>query len=332
LAVVSVPLRIGLLGAARIAPNALLRPARAVDGVSVTAVAARDPGRAGALAAKWGIAAVLPTYEAVIEDSDVDAVYIPLPNSLHAQWTRRAIAAGRHVLCEKPFTANAAQAHAVAQAARGSGLVVMEAFHYRYHPLLRRVLTLLKDGAIGTVTRVETSFCVPLPRFGDIRYNFGLAGGALMDTGCYAVHCARLLGPGEPEVVSARATLRSPNVDRAMTAELRYPGGAAGRITTSLWSRTLLSISAKVYGSSGELKAFNYVAPQYGHLLTVRTAKRTWRERVAGEPSYTYQLRAFLAAVRDGAQVLTPPDDAVKTMTIIDDIYRHAGLTPRGEQ
>src|SRR5207247_10549724 len=100
---------------------------------------------------------------------------------------------------------------------------VMEAFHYRYHPLMARVLALLADGAIGAVHHVQTSLCFPLPRFGDIRYNLELAGGGLMDAGCYAVHCARVLGPGEPRVVAAMAKLRSPGVDRAMPATLAYP-------------------------------------------------------------------------------------------------------------
>jgi predicted dehydrogenase len=129
----------GTLGAARITPKALIEPARAVPEVTVTAVAARDPQRARAFAAKHGVARVHDSYEALIADPDVDAIYNPLPNSLHAPWTLRAIAAGKHVLCEKPFTSNAAEAEQVAAAARASGLVVMEAMHYRYHPLISMI-------------------------------------------------------------------------------------------------------------------------------------------------------------------------------------------------
>src|SRR5262245_32743670 len=136
-------IRVGVLGAARIVPMALVRPARIVRGVRVAAVAARDPARARAYALKWGVARVHPDYAAVLADPDLDAIYVPLPNALHASWTLQAIAAGKHVLCEKPFTSNAAEAERVAEASAGSGLVVMEAFHYRYHPLMRRVLTLL---------------------------------------------------------------------------------------------------------------------------------------------------------------------------------------------
>jgi predicted dehydrogenase len=322
--------RVGVLGAARIAPNAILKPARVVDEVAVTAVAARDPARAAQFAARWEVPTVHRDYAAVISDAEVDAVYVPLPNSLHAQWTLEAITAGKHVLCEKPLTSNAVQARTVANAAAGSGLVVMEAFHYRYHPLMRRVLGLLSDGAIGAVRHIETQLCFPLPVFSDIRYRLDLAGGALMDAGCYAVHCLRQLGTGEPEVVDARARMRSPGVDRAMTASLRFPDGATGRIICSLWSRRLLGVSARVVGHEGELKVFNFVAPHLYHRLTVRTSRRRWSERVAGEPTYTCQLRAFAAAVRGGGEVLTPASDAVHTMQLIDDIYRAAGLQPRG--
>jgi predicted dehydrogenase len=323
-------IRIGVLGAARITPSALIKPARTVDGVTVAAVAARDRSRAEAFAAKWNVPRVLDDYAGIIEDPELDAVYIPLPNSLHASWTLRAIAAGKHVLCEKPFTSNAVEARRVADAADATNLVVMEAFHYRYHPLMRRVMGLISDGAIGTVRHVETELSFPLPVFGDIRYQLGLAGGALMDAGCYAVHCLRQLGPGEPTVVAARAKLRSPGVDRAMSVSFRFPDGATGQATCSMWSRRLLGISARVTGDAGSLTVFNFVAPQFFHRLRVRTARRRWSERVPGEPTYTCQLRAFAAAVRDGTSVLTPARDAVVTMGLIDDAYRAAGLRPRG--
>ena len=323
-------LRIGVLGAAAIAPNALVKPARDVDGVSVTAVAARDPRRAGAFAAKHGIPTVHESYAALLADPELDAVYIPLPNSHHAQWTLAALAAGKHVLCEKPFTANAAEAERVADAAEASGLVVMEAFHYRYHPLAHRVRALLDAGAVGQIRHVEASLCFPLPLRSDIRYQLDLAGGATMDAGCYPIHALRSFGPGEPRVVDARARLRGAGIDRYTTASFAYPNGATGRLTASLWSARLLSIGLRITGDAGEIRVFNYVLPHGYHRLTVRSGGTTRRERVPGEASYTYQLRAFAAAVRDGAPVLTTPRDAVVTMRLIDDVYRAAGLSPRG--
>jgi predicted dehydrogenase len=324
------PLRFGVLGAARITPRALFAPVRAVDRVEVVAIAARDPARAARVAGRHGIARVHSDYAAVLADLSVDAVYIPLPNGLHTQWTLAAIAAGKHVLCEKPLTSNAEQAREVERAAAAApGMVVMEAFHYRYHPLMARALQLIGDGAIGEVTRVETELSFPLPRFSDIRYSYDLAGGALMDAGCYAVHCLRTLGPSEPTVVSAEAKLHSSTVDRAMTAEVRFDTGATGRVRCSMWSRRLIGVSAHVRGTGGSLSIFNFVLPQAYHRLTVRSGGKTLRERVQGEPTYTCQLRAFAAAVRDGAPVLTPPADSVANMSVIDAIYRAAGLPAR---
>jgi predicted dehydrogenase len=321
-------LRIGVLGAARIAPAAIVRPARAVPQVRVTAVAARDRARAEAFAARHGIGVVHAGYAELVADPDIDAVYVPLPNGLHAEWTLAALAAGKHVLCEKPFTANAAEARTVAEAARRSGLVVMEAFHYRYHPLLARALEILPT--LGEPRRIEAALCFPLPRFGDIRYNLALAGGAMMDAGCYPAHVLRTLAGAEPEVTSARAWLRSPQVDRAMIADYRFPGGATGRTIASMWSHRLLRISARYVGTEGELRIFNYLMPSAYHRLSVTRAGRTTREKVPGEPTYTHQLRAFAAAVLDGGPNLTPPEDSVRTMELIDAVYRAAGLAPRG--
>ncbi|HEY3504939.1 MAG TPA: Gfo/Idh/MocA family oxidoreductase [Actinocatenispora sp.] len=322
-------LQIGALGAARITPAALVRPAREVREAAVVAVAARDRARADAFATRHGIPVVHADYAALVADPALDAVYVPLPNSLHAEWTIRAIEAGKHVLCEKPFTANAEEAQRVADAAAASDRVVMEAFHYRYHPVVTRALDLLAAGTVGTVRRVEARMCFPLPRRTDIRFRADLAGGATMDAGCYALHCLRTLGPGEPTVVAARARLRAPEVDRAMTALLRYPNGATGRMTCSLWSSDVLGLSCVVTGDAGRLRITNFVAPQFWHRLSVRTPTRRWHERVAGDASYTHQLRAFTTAALHGGPVLTPAADAVPTMRLVDDVYRRAGLHPR---
>jgi len=326
-------LRIGVLGAARIAPPAIVKPARAVPGAAVTAIAARDPQRAKGFAAKHDIPRVHTSYDDIVNDPDVDAVYIPLPNGLHAEWTLKAIAAGKHVLCEKPFTSNAAEAVKVAEAAEASDVVVMEAFHYRYHALAQKMFDITHDGTIGDVQRVRTWLCFPLPKFSDIRYNWDLAGGASMDC-CYPVHAMRLLGPGEPEVVSATAkTLKRSGgkIDRAMTAHFRFPNGATGRSEASMWSWRLLRVAVHVEGTRGEMRALNYVAPQiYNRLKVSVSGQKATRERVSGDFSYVAQLKAFVAAVREGTPFPTTPRDAVTTMQLLDDIYRAAGLPVRG--
>jgi predicted dehydrogenase len=322
------PVRIGILGAARIAPAAIVRPAGNSGEAEVVAVAARDPQRADLFARKHGIARVAPDYQALIEDPEIDAIYNPLPNGLHAAWTLAAIAAGKHVLCEKPFTANAVEARAVAEAARDSGLVVMEAFHYRYHPFARRAVELLPE--LGPLRHVEAAFCFPLPMWHDIRYQLDLAGGATMDAGCYAIHMARTLGGEEPTVTTARAKLRSPEVDRAMTAALQFPSGHTGKIVTSMWSSSILRISARVWGERGRLTLLNPLGPQMPHALVVRIGG-TKVERFTPRHTYDFQLEAFCAAILRGQPILTPPADAVANMTVIDAVYRAAGLHPRGQ-
>ena len=324
-----VPLRIGVLGAARIAPLALIKPAKDNADVVVAAVAARDSSRARAFAAKHHIARVHESYQALIADPDLDAVYNPLPNGLHGKWTRAALAAGKHVLCEKPFTANAAEAREIAELAATSDRVVMEAFHYRYHPLALRTEQIIASGELGKLQRVEAALCFPLPKFSDIRYNYSLAGGATMDAGCYAVHMARTFGGSTPEVVSAQAKLRDPQIDRAMTAELRFAEGHTGRVRCSMWSSRLLEISAHVVGDRGELHVFNFVAPHFVNRLSIRSSDGKRVERFPRRPSYAYQLDAFAAAVLRGEPVKTTPEDAVENMTVIDAIYRAAGLPLR---
>ena len=263
-------------------------------------MAARDGSRARAFAAKHGIAHVHESYEALLADPDIDAVYNPLPNGLHGKWTRAALDAGKHVLCEKPFTANAAEAREIAGLAAKSDRVVMEAFHYRYHPMALRTEQIIASGVIGKLQRVEAALCFPLPKFSDIRYNYSLAGGALMDAGCYAVHIVRTFGGSTPEVVSAQAKLRDPQIDRAMTAELRFAAGHTGQVRCSMWSVRLLEISARVVGDRGELKLLNPVLPQFVNRLSIRSPEGRRIERFPRRPSYAYQLDAFAAAVLRG--------------------------------
>jgi predicted dehydrogenase len=323
------PVRIGVLGAARITPVAVVRPARRLDGVEVVAVAARDPRRAARFAARHRIPEVLDGYEALIADPRIDAVYNPLPNSLHGRWTIAALEAGKHVLCEKPLTAHAAEAEAVAAAAARAGRMVMEAFHYRYHPLARRMGEIARSGELGRIRRIETWCCFPLPLLTNIRYNLALAGGAAMDTGCYAVHLARLLAGEEPEVVSARARLISEGVDRAMTARLAFPAGAVGRVTCSLWSSSVVHLAARVVGDRGEMRVLNPFMPQLGHRLVVRIDGVRRVMRASRRPTYEFQLAAFRDAITRGGPNLTRSSDSIANMRVIDAIYRSAGLMPR---
>jgi len=309
---------------------ALLAPASRVEEVVVTASAARDPARAAAFSRKHGIPRTHASYAALVEDPEIDAIYNPLPNGLHAEWTIRALEAGKHVLCEKPLAANAGEARAMADAADAADRILMEAFHWRYHPLAARAKAHVDGGAIGALQHVEAAFCIPLLEPGNIRYRLDLAGGATMDTGAYTVNMIRYLNGAEPRVVSANARLSSPGVDRCMRAELAFDDGRTARMTCSLFSRSLFRLSLRAVGDAGTLSIFNPVAPHFFHTLRTRTRTGRTRERLRGEPTYTGQLRAFVESVRTGKPPPTDGRDGVANMAVIDAIYEHAGLAPRG--
>jgi predicted dehydrogenase len=322
--------KIGVLGAARITPMALIRPARAVPAVRVVAIAARDPARAHAFARRHGIPRVHATYEALIRDPELEAVYVPLPNSLHAEWSIRALMAGKHVLCEKPLAANADQARQMAAAAAESGRLLIEAFHYRYHPLAARMKEIVDSGELGTIRHLEAHLCVPLWAPGNIRYRYDLAGGATMDLGCYAINVTRYLADAEPEVTAARARLASPQVDRFVQADLRFPDGRTCRIVCSLFSRILLRLRVVVVGDRGTLRVHGPFHPQLYHRFRVRVGAAVRSERFPGESTFTHQLRAFVKTVRGQGSMATDAVDAIKNMRVIDAIYARAGLKPRG--
>ncbi|MEU0943501.1 Gfo/Idh/MocA family oxidoreductase [Streptomyces canus] len=326
------PLRIGVLGAARISGASLIGPARAT-GHRVVAVAARDRARAEAYAAEHGVERVAGTYAELIADPEVEVVYNPLANGLHGPWNLAALAAGKHVLSEKPSASNAEEAAEVREAAAKAGTVFMEAFHYLFHPVTRRLHEVLASGEIGELRHVETMVAIPAPADSDPRWSLPLAGGAVMDLGCYSLHALRVLAPwagGAPRLVSARGGERAgaPGVDEWLDADLAFPGGATGSARCHM-AYDRLEMSCRIIGSHGEAFAPNFVLPHTDDRVVVRTSAGERTERLGTRSSYTYQLEAFADRVRGGAPLPLDPDDAVATMTLIDTAYRAAGFEPR---
>ncbi len=329
----SSPIRIGVLGAAAIVPMALTRPAQAVPEAQIVALAARDPQRAQAFARKHHIPRVHRTYNDLLADPEIDAIYNPLPNSLHAEWTIRALQAGKHVLCEKPFASNTQEAEEMARTARETGLVLSEAFAYRYHPLTSRVKEILASGELGRIRHIEAQFCFLLPSPNspkNIRFNYQLAGGALMDSGCYPVSLIRFLAEAEPRVESAQARLFSPQVDRKMSADLSFADGRTARLVCDMLSPRLFRSSLQVQGDSGTLHVTNPYHPHWFHWLRARGRNGSHSEHVRGENVYALQLRAFVKAIRGEQKLNTDPADAANNMRVIDTIYEKAGLNKRG--
>lgn len=323
------PIRIGVLGAAAIVPAALTNPARSVPEVQIVSIAARDPNRADAFARRHNIPRAHRTYADLIADPEIDAIYNPLPNGLHAEWTIKALRAGKHVLCEKPFASNTKEALEMAEAAKESGKILSEAFAYRYHPLTARVKEIISSGELGKIKNIEARFCFLLPIPSNIRFRYDLAGGSLMDAGCYPVSLTRYLIGAEPEVLSAKAKLFRPNVDSRMEADLRFPNDIQARIVCDMLSSRLFHSSLHVQGDAGELKVFSPFQPHVIHRLNVHTNKTNWSGAVKGVNSYTLQLRAFAQAILSNAPLNTTPDDAVNNMRVIDAIYQKAGLALR---
>jgi predicted dehydrogenase len=337
----------GTLGTSRITEAALLDAATDMPDLTVAAVAARDKSRAEAFALRYAIPSAYGSYDELLADPDIDAIYNPLPNSQHGPWTLKAIAAGKHVLCEKPFASNAAQAEQVAAAASAAGLVVMEAMHYRYHPLIHRLRELVTE--LGPVQHLQcwTSFVISDPD--DIRYDYDLAGGALMDGGCYAVDCLRLLGGGEPSVSGALAdpwpSSRAGSgeaADRATAVRLAFGGvagaGAAGGGDATGWFESTFTrdgdFRADVHVScrDGQVRMQNFILAHAGRLVATSKGSVIADERATGDTTtYTYQLRAFAAAIEAGGagEVPTSAAHAVATMRVIDAAYRAAGLALR---
>jgi predicted dehydrogenase len=327
-------LRIGVLGASRIAESAIVGPAAEL-GHRLVAVAARNRSRAESFAEKYGVERVLDGYQDVIDDPEVDVVYNPLANSLHAPWNLAAIAAGKPVLSEKPFARDQSEAQRVAEAADVARVTVLEGFHYFFHPVTRRAFELASDGTIGYVTHVEVRMAMPTPADDDPRWSHELAGGALMDLGCYGIHVMRSLGrlavpglEGRPSVVRAHAEQRTPDVDAWCDVDFGFPGGATGLAAHSMVAEAY-SFTIRIVGTGGDLLVHDFIKPNEDDRLTIRTPNGTTVERLGTRASYSYQLEAFAAHVEHGTPLPFGTEDAVANMAMVDAAYRAAGMRPR---
>jgi predicted dehydrogenase len=326
-------IRIGILGAARIAPRGIVTPANALLGAEVVAIGSRDPGRAQDFAAQHSIPFACGSYAELVARNDLDLVYVALPPSAHLQWCTAALANGKHVLVEKPFANNAQDAAQMVAAARAAGRHLLEGFHYRFHPLFERALTAIRAGAIGRVRHIEATFNAMLPDTpGELRYIEELGGGALMDLGCYCLHWIRTVAADEPSVVRARARCVTPGVDIAIEAELAFTSGPTATLQCSMQPDDgALFRQLRVHGDAGVLEIDNPVSPHAGATLSIESADGPPPHIVSGgETTFHYQLRHVLECLAGRAQPLTGGDDAIGNMRAIDAIYRAAGLRPRG--
>ncbi|MEO1116531.1 MAG: Gfo/Idh/MocA family oxidoreductase [Pseudomonadota bacterium] len=320
-------IRIGLLGASRIAVGAIIHPAAGFEQIHVQAIAARSRSRARDYAETHGIPNTHKDYAALVTCPDVDLVYNALPPSEHKDWTIAALRAGKHVLCEKPFALSPAEAEAMVSAAGDTGNVLIEAFHYCFHPLFLRVLELIGSGAIGTARRVDAHFNTEIafaPT--ELRFVRALGGGALMDLGCYPLHWVRHVVGEEPDVASAVGEWHEAGVDAAMSADLAFPGGATARVQCSMAGASPgpLDNRLQVTGDLGTLTVNNLIAPHLGHELRLETDKGVVTETLSTRPTYHYQLQHVIGVIEGSAPQVTGGDDAINTMRLINAVYRKA--------
>ncbi|MDQ0769251.1 putative dehydrogenase [Pseudarthrobacter defluvii] len=321
-------LRIGILGAAGIAPAAVIRPAGRRSDVKVLAVASRRADGARQYAERHGIERFYGDYASLLADADIDLVYNALPPSLHAEWSIAALEAGKHVLCEKPFAMNAAEAAQMLQAAQSTGYRLIEAFHDRYHPLSAELDAVKSSGVLGEIKVLRADFSSTNPfNPASLRHDPHWGGGSLMDLGCYPVHWVRAFMGEEPHVLGASATLNPLGADLSVSADLQFPSGAKALVTSAMLEQPHhLNSSFEVTGSEAHLLVNNMVFPSRGHSITL-TAKgldRSWTVR--GLETYDHQLEAVVSALQSGAKLPTEGSDSLSNMALIDAIYLAAGV------
>ena len=328
-------IKIGILGAAKIAPKAIIHPAQKREDCQVLAVASRSLEKSKAYAKEHNIPLALDDYEALISHPEIDLIYNALPPNRHADLSIAALKAGKSVLCEKPFAMNAHEADAMVAAAEMSDGYLIEAFHYRFHPAVIEFLTLIHHGEIGAVQSMDGKFNVTISnKPGELRYIKALGGGALMDLGCYTLHLSRLVSRAEPVIGSAEAVLSDSGVDVAMSALMRF-GGIKATLTCDMRGETDREVVFTVVGEKGTATLDQYVHPYRQFTLTVETEKgvQTFTEKDDEEryarSTYAYQLDHVVNVLAGKASALTGGADAVNNMRAIDAIYTAAGMAPR---
>jgi predicted dehydrogenase len=317
-------LRWGILGCARITRRGLIPGLRASSQGTLQALGSRDHATARAWADEFQVPAAHGSYQEVIDDPEVDAVYIPLPNELHKTWVLAAADAGKHVLCEKPLALDAAEARAMVAHCQARGVVLMEAFMWRHQPRTAALRRLVAEGAIGTLRLIRSSFSFPIDQ-GDWRLDRGRGGGALWDVGCYGVSTARLFAGAEPEAIQAVARFGTTGVDLSLAAALRFPDGVLGQVDCSF--EQPFRCVYELIGTRGVIEVPDAYLPPARPTARLRVADSVQDFVFDGHDQYAEMVDAFALAVADAAHRLPDPaEDGLAQMTVLDAILAAAGL------
>lgn len=318
--------RVGLLGAAKIAPKALVAPAPGL--IVLQAVAARSPERARDFAGAHGFLRHAASYADLIESDDIDVVYIALPAALHAGWVEAALRSGKHVLVEKPFGLSATEARLLVALARTRGLLLMEAHHWRYHPLVTTFADELSR--LGEVSHVEMVFNGAIAP-GDIRLEPALGAGVLLDFGCYLIQWqAFVTGDASPEIIRAVAVTAAAGVDVAVEAELRAQTGTRVGFSCDMRPHVTFRAAVTVTGSRGVLHFENPLVTE-GSFLDVRTDAGSARYEGKGVSTYRNQLEVLVDALRTGSAPPTSGENIIQTQCLLDALVAASGLPARSQ-
>lgn len=310
----------GVLGCAAFARSTAVPAMLRAEGVEVLGIASRTRAKAEAFAAEFGIPKIYGSYEELLADPEIEAIYNPLPNGLHPEWTIKVAEAGKHSLVEKPFAANAAEAEAVAKVVKARGVKVMEAFMWRFHPTHRRVRELIRQDAIGSVRFVRSAFTFTLQRGPNVRLTETLAGGGLMDVGCYCVSAARFLFDAEPTQAYARADVDPEyKVDMLASGILEFP---TGRATFDCGFELPFRCDYEVVGSKGRITVPNAFLPGPDAELILEANGKTEREAFPGLNQWQLEFEHLSRSIREGTPLDYDTDDAIKQQRVLDAIQR----------
>ena len=321
-------MRIGCLGAARITPNAIVHPARVRPGAVLQSVAARDPVRAKAFADAHGFKRHDADSAALVAAPDIDVIYNALPINLHAEWCIKALNAGKHVICEKPFAMNGREVAQVMAAARAAGKRVIEAFHYRYHPGFLQMLAWIDAGEIGLISTIDAVFNIAIDdRAGaEIRHLPETGGGAFMDLGCYPLSWTLNILRQRPVHIDAKPVLSPRGVDETMQAVLTFPGAVRATLSASMAAGEAFAARLNVKGSKGEILFTNPLAPHHGGSLVLKAGAKSLSPRISRISTYTWQLDTILHALEARVPVPTEGDAIIMQQEVLDGVYAAAGL------
>jgi len=318
-------LRWGVISTSNIGRAAVNPAIRASGNGELLAIASRSESKAREFAEKMDVPTYYGAYEALLDDERIDAVYIPLPNSLHREWTVKAAEKGKHILCEKPLALNAAECNEMDAAARASGVKLMEAFMYRFHPQTEKVLEMVRSGVVGDLRMIRSAFTFRVTKPDNIRLRPDLGGGALMDVGCYCVNISRTVVGLEPVEVQAFAQSGSSGVDEQMAGTLRFPNGVLAQFDCALTMERREEY--EVAGTDAYLRVPAAFLPGIGDTVIYEHRGRgdVIEHRVAGVDEYRLMVEHFADCVLNDRPLRYTAAEAAQNMRVIESLYRGVG-------